>query len=197
MAPPLGQSCGTCFYAMTSAGIMRCHGSLPLTNNLDNWRSVDTADWCIQWSSDGSAVWPSPSIVGVATGALVYFMTAATPSGYLLCDGAAYLRVDYPALYAAIDVSFHIDADNFNVPDMRGYFARGLDLGAGVDPARVLGTTQADAFASHDHTYNEPTAAALEAGVNAGFGPGAAVTGATGGTETRPKNMAWRPCIKT
>lgn len=37
----------------------------------------------------------------------------------LECDGASYLRVDYPLLYAAIAAPYIIDPDNFKVPDLR------------------------------------------------------------------------------
>ena len=43
------------------------------------------------------------------------------PSGTLLCDGSSHLRVDYPALYAAIDTSYHVDADNFLTPAPPSY----------------------------------------------------------------------------
>ena len=41
------------------------------------------------------------------------------PDNWLPCDGAQYLRVDYPLLYAVIHPNFIVDADNFIVPDMR------------------------------------------------------------------------------
>lgn len=86
------------------------------------------------------------------------------PSGWLLCDGTAYLITAYAALAAAMGtlgtdgVSWNQTATPaagfFHVPDLRGAFVRGLDSGKGLDPARVLATYQADKFASHTHVQN-------------------------------------------
>jgi microcystin-dependent protein len=58
----------------------------------------------------------------------------AVPEGWLLCDGASYDTVDQAELFAAIGYLWGGLGSNFNVPDMRGRFARGTDLGAGNDP---------------------------------------------------------------
>lgn len=52
----------------------------------------------------------------------------------LSCDGAAYLKADYAALYNAIGTTFGGDSTHFNVPDLRGR----LLIGSG---AMVNGTT--------------------------------------------------------
>lgn len=62
--------------------------------------------------------------------AIPWFASAADggvpPDGWLICNGAAYLRADYPALFAAIgtlydlsfiNASYAITADYFRVPD--------------------------------------------------------------------------------
>jgi hypothetical protein len=103
----------------------------------------------------------------------------------------------------------------FTIPDLRGYFLRAFDDTAGIDPARTFGSTQGDAFASHIHfswdqgngnVWNTnvgsitvgPTVPGrlLNAGV-AGVSNGPSMTTtATGGTETRPKNISLLACIK-
>jgi microcystin-dependent protein len=45
--------------------------------------------------------------------------SATLPDTRLWCDGATYNRADYPDLYAALDAAFLIDADTFQVPDLR------------------------------------------------------------------------------
>jgi len=50
---------------------------------------------------------------------------------FLACDGASYSRDDYPILYEKLDAVYHIDADNFRVPDMRDRFM----IGEGNDNA--------------------------------------------------------------
>ncbi|MFY1921101.1 hypothetical protein ACOTCT_19625, partial [Achromobacter xylosoxidans] len=62
--------------------------------------------------------------------------------------------------------------------------------------ARVLASRQADAFRSHTHTYNGTTliAAGAGSGVNI-YGNYSGNTTATGGSETRPENVAFHPRI--
>jgi len=55
---------------------------------------------------------------------------------YLLCDGSAVSRTTYSALFAIIGETYG-EGDNsttFNLPDLRGRFARGVDGGIGNDP---------------------------------------------------------------
>src|SRR5262245_6184089 len=42
----------------------------------------------------------------VPTGAVVQYIDAAPPTGWLLCDGAAVLRATYPALFLKIGIAF-------------------------------------------------------------------------------------------
>lgn len=83
------------------------------------------------------------------------------------------------------------------LPDMRGEFARGWDDGRGIDTGRVLGSAQAGAIEAHIHTYQRAfSAAGASAAVAGASGEGSANTGSTGGTETRPRNLAVLYCIK-
>lgn len=114
----------------------------------------------------------------------------------------------------------------FNLPDSRGSFDRGWDEQRGLDSNRVFGSTQTDQNARHTHSGTTASAGAHAhtLGVNldrspAGdgnavfgdedyYGKGAlstasagahthAVTiGASGGTEARPHNVAFLPCIR-
>jgi phage-related tail fiber protein len=55
--------------------------------------------------------------------------------GWLLCNGANVQISAYKALFDAIGTAFGGDGTtNFNLPDLRGQFLRGVDSGAGVDP---------------------------------------------------------------
>lgn len=57
------------------------------------------------------------------------------PAGWLYCDGTSYAVLDYPDLFNVIGNNWGGDGGaNFNVPDLRGYFLRGVDEGTGVDP---------------------------------------------------------------
>lgn len=136
-------------------------------------------------------------------GAVQGFMLTSAPAGWLACDGSVVSRTTYADLFTAIGTRFGAGdgATTFGLPDLRGEFLRGLDGGRGVDPGRVLGSAQADELRSHTHTLNP--AIALEDGGTGG--PGGSTsgtasligpTGATGGAETRPRNVAVLYCIR-
>ena len=73
---------------------------------------------------------------GIPAGTMQMWAGAFTniPGGWLLCDGASYDTVAQAELFGAIGYLWGGTGSNFNVPDMRGRFARGTDLGAGNDP---------------------------------------------------------------
>lgn len=79
------------------------------------------------------------------------------------------------------------------LPDLRGEFVRGWDNSRGVDASRNLGSWQTDQIKSHTHTYVGPGA-----GTGNGYGQSSSTgtTGAFGGNETRPRNVAFLACIK-
>jgi microcystin-dependent protein len=139
---------------------------------------------------------------------------ANVPDGYLVCDGSVYAKADYPDLAALLGTTYGDPNDiggssitDFFVPDLRGLFIRGLNTGANswsntssIDSGRTLGSGQSDELKSHLHImkkYNR----------NAGSGTGIFAmddhgtdgsenTELTGGSETRPKNMAMVYIIK-
>lgn len=90
----------------------------------------------------------------VPAGTVVAFAGSAAPSGWLVCNGAAISRTTYAALFAVIGTTWGAGdgSTTFNLPDLRGEFIRGLDLGRGVDSGRVLGSAQASQNLSHTHT---------------------------------------------
>ncbi|ALR75851.1 hypothetical protein [[Enterobacter] lignolyticus] len=82
--------------------------------------------------------------------------------------------------------------------DMRGEFVRGWDNGKGTDPSRALMSAQTDAFRAHTHTavgmiYSYGWAAN---GPGKDYGNGTVTTSSTGGTETRPVNVAWNFIVR-
>ncbi len=120
---------------------------------------------CNTGSSSGGAG-PAPS------GAILAFGGSAAPDGWLICDGSAVSRTQYPSLFAAIGVA-HGSGDGattFNLPDYQGRFLRGVDHGAGRDPdaatrtaaspggnvGDAVGSLEDDAYASHTHGVTDP-----------------------------------------
>jgi len=141
----------------------------------------------------------------VPVGSITMHGANTAPTGWLECDGAAVSRTTYAALFTAIGTVFGTGdgSTTFNVPDMRGEFARGWDDGRGIDPARAFGSAQADEFEAHVHSVSPPVASS-EGGQGAtttgASGGGETITAydtaSTGGTETRPRNIALLYIIK-
>jgi microcystin-dependent protein len=161
------------------------------------------------------------SAIAVPSGTIVAYGSATAPAGWLLCDGTQYSGVDpkYVALYAAIGTAYGGNSTSqvFNVPDLRGRFLRGVNNGTTNDPdaaARTasqsggntgdaVGSLEGDAFASHSHLNGLPACSSTGSPFN-GLVVGNAATGnntfnssqATGGSETRPKNLTATFIIK-
>jgi microcystin-dependent protein len=139
-----------------------------------------------------------------AIGKVEYFATSTPPAGYIAADGAAISRTTYARLFSVIGVQNGVGngTTTFNVPDGRGVFIRGWDNGRGQDPSRVFAQYQADDFKSHTHdAINTNNLGSVLGRWNwADRGDNSSDTGnqvsATGGTETRPKNIALLACIK-
>lgn len=161
-------------------------------------------------------------------GAYGLFFMATAPSGWLKANGQAVSRTTYAALFAAIGTAYGAGdgSTTFNLPDMRGEFARAWDDSRGVDAGRAIGTSQAAAMLNHTHTgttsadgaHNHNATIASGAGATATFQTtsGTATTNSSliaatgththtvttgdpsagGGTETRPRNIALLACIK-
>jgi len=149
-----------------------------------------------------------PSGPGLSAGAVIYHASSTPPTGFIKANGTSLSTSTYAALFAAIGYTFGGSGGSFNVPDLRGEFLRGWDDSRGVDSGRSFGSAQADEFKSHTHTGSSLAAGTIwlsryqlsggtwpneRDGNTSGTG---SPTGATGGTETRPRNVALLACIK-
>jgi len=142
----------------------------------------------------------------VPAGTVIHTAAAAAPAGFLKANGAQVSRVDYAELFAAIGTTYGVGdgATTFKLPDLRGEFIRGLDDGRGVDAGRALGSSQADEFKSHTHSWTKPASPHNENETNGYIAGGmpavwldfTVTTTAAGGSETRPRNVALLCCIK-
>ena len=143
------------------------------------------------------AVWanttPTPS------GSVIAFAGLTAPTGWILCQGQAVSRTTYADLFAVVGTTYGVgdNATTFNLPDLRGEFIRGFDAGRGIDIGRTFGTTQTDMFEAHTHDVSYNTIAAGGTTRNSVFSAGlTSTTSSTGGTETRPRNVAMQYIIK-
>lgn len=108
---------------------------------------------------------------------------------------------------------------HLKLPEERGEFSRGWDDGRGIDAARSLWATQTQAIQAHTHGVTDPGhnhsnyignantggtnppaagdggAAGPFAGMNTASVTGISIQ-STGGTETRPRNIAALVCVK-
>ena len=115
-------------------------------------------------------------------------------TGWVLMDGRDVTGSDYDTIV--------FGGIGGNIPDARGQFLRGLDTSGTIDPdgaGRVVGDSQVDDFKEHTHTITTyDTAFGGSANIR-GYGASvrdAPSTNATGGAETRPKNIAVNIFIK-
>lgn len=136
----------------------------------------------------------------VPAGGVIYFAMNTPPAGWLKANGAAVSRTTYAALFAAIGTTFGVGngSTTFNLPDLRGEFIRGWDDSRGIDSGRVFGSAQAQAIQSHTHTAPTYSSDGVSTLIRSGSSPqaGTFTTDATGGAETRPRNIALLACIK-
>ena len=182
---------------------------LDTTSNELKIRNEANDGWIVMGRFDGNV-----NTAFTPAGAVMAFAQAGTPDGWLKANGLNVSRTTYATLFAAIGTTYGVGdgSTTFGLPDMRGEFARGLDDGRGVDAGRTLGSSQADEFESHNHaitsnfilgntdnTRNNSNQVADRGATNSNYDPNANPTytaANSGGTETRPRNVALLYCIK-
>ena len=138
-------------------------------------------------------------LTATPTGSVTAFASSSVPIGWLECNGAAVSRTTYAALYGVIGTTWGVGdgSTTFNLPDFRGEFLRGWDNGRAVDNGRTFASFQADEFKSHTHIFNSFNGGSLFPSASGTAGSSQSPTSATGGTETRPRNIAIMYIIKT
>lgn len=148
--------------------------------------------------------------------------TPLSARGYLVCDGSEVPVSQFYELFLAIGYQYSPSAGGgtFHLPDLQGYFLRGVDPAGKTDPdtgdrtlpdgtkGAVVGSVQPSAFQLHEHDYT-PSApsGATAAGTSGTVGAGTTATSAvvqgggpykplTSAQETRPINTAVYYIIK-
>jgi hypothetical protein len=154
-------------------------------------------------------------------GQVCFFAMEKAPPGFLICNGAIVSRIIYSELFAAMGTLYGPGDGyaTFQLPDLRGEFIRGLDLGRGVDAGRALGSYQSSAgaggglaqFESARNPYGENNGGGAENVPADGSWSGWRVTGrsldgddhhirmrnnpAVLGGVFHPRNVALLPCV--
>nr|WP_279653550.1 tail fiber protein [Pseudomonas morbosilactucae] len=153
-------------------------------------------------------------------GSMVAFPKGTAPAGFLEVNGGSWSIAAFPDLAAYLGTTFNKGdegAGYFRLPDSRGEFLRGWDNGRGVDAGRALGSLQSDELKAHPHynnlrtspvvnapsavtnygaASNVATSSVFETSTGSFAGAGNFPVSTTGGTETRPRNLAVMWCIK-
>ena len=174
----------------------------------------------IQHGLPVGAVIAFPGEILQQTGKLTAAITDLRYMPWMICDGSALLISEYPELFRVIGMLYGKQGeDHFLLPDYRGYFLRGVDLGHLRDPdARTappgpaadpggVGSTQMDALQDHQHDLTiSPTPVTAGEGPLKAAVPASSQTGfvcTTDGSprvsqkETRAINIAVNWLIKT
>jgi microcystin-dependent protein len=208
----------TCNFTTQISGSQCIGDSLAIINQ--NFSTLDSSVCAL--SSSFTATGPTDTN---PIGTVIYFAAQTPPPGYVECNGQYYPTDGVMStLFGIIGYTYgtgtNLDSLNrswFRVPDLRGQFVRGWDHGANVDSARTFGSNQADTYLNHTHSINDPGHKHKSVsgskvgqgqsgyGVN-DYGSPADTTSnttditinssTTGGSETRPKNVALLPCIR-
>jgi len=198
-------------------------GEAPLAGQEIQDNCIHEFIYC-SFLNGGSGAWllVNPVVTAIPPGSTMAYWggTGSPPNGWLYCDGSARSRTTYSGLFAIIGTHYGVGdgATTFNLPDTRNEFLRG------VSSTLTVGTKQSDEIRAHQH--NGTTNAAGEhthpIGVNsnsiaglsgiragntgpvgylssepAGFHQHTFTTNPTGGSETRPRNIAVNWIIKT
>lgn len=152
----------------------------------------------------------------VPIGAILDFPVNTVPAGFLICAGQTVAKEAYPELVAYL--TGDSAALSATLPDLRGEFRRGADLGRGVDAGRTVGSAQGDAIRNITGSLTFSSGAGIQASgsmggafTSLGTASLACSTGSSAGSklvgfdasgvvptasENRPRNVAVVPCIK-
>ncbi len=133
----------------------------------------------------------------VPAGTVVAFAGTSAPAGWALCNGSTLNRTQQATLFASIG-TIHGSGDGtttFNLPDYRGRFLRGADLGVGRDPDRTGRTAANPGGATGDAVGTvQPGATAMPGAAFASVGAGAhSHTLGAVGDHTHPQFVSANP----
>lgn len=157
-----------------------------------------------------SQTYGDPNRNVLPVGMICMFPALGIPNGWIACDGKSHDKRTLPELFNVIGYNYSVlkTGNDFQVPDYRGLFVRGLDYKRSDEPSHTFldplstrpldGTVQEDAFKEHSHSYNTFN---YESDSTSGgdYHAGESASGNTslaGGAETRPKNVVALYCIK-
>lgn len=159
-------------------------------------KKTDKIDAYTKRESDEKFALKTELTDGLPIGAYLSYPSQKTiPAGFLIADGRSLKKAEYTELFDVIGYTYGGSGQNFNLPNFAdGKFMRGIG-----GNAAALGQVQQDEIKSHTHGVGQQPG--IGQSNNGGSGPFAGSnnhiqSGATGGNETRPYNMAVVVIIK-
>ena len=159
-------------------------GELTLSSSTPSGNSVAASKGYVD------TVGAAATAAATLPGAIVMWGSSAVPSGWLECNGQS--TTGYPNLISIYGAT---------LPDLRGEFVRGWDHGRNVDAGRALLSAQEQDIQPHTHSYTTygrlTDRVSLNDITNFWRNTATGTTGSTGGTETRPRNVALMYIVKT
>ncbi|MEW3078549.1 tail fiber protein, partial [Escherichia coli] len=159
-------------------------GKQPLDETLTHLSGKDVAGLLAYLGlGEGSAL---------PVGVPVPWPSATPPTGWLKCNGAAFSAEEYPELAKVYPTN--------KLPDLRGEFIRGWDDGRGIDSGRTLLSPQDGSIEAHGHDYNgviyTSSGPSWANTTDAGHRAYSGFTSSYGGSETRPRNIAFNYIVR-
>ena len=156
----------------------------------------DKIDAYTKQESDNKFALKTELTDGLPIGAYLSYPSQKTiPAGFLIADGRSLKKSEYAELFNVLGYIYGGSGENFNLPNFSdGKFMRSIG-----GNAATLGVVQQDEIKSHSHGIGQqPGIGQSNNGGTGGFvGQNSYMqSGATGGNETRPYNMAVVVIIK-
>jgi microcystin-dependent protein len=188
-----------------------------LAVNASGITSNELADGAVVTAkiADGAVTQAKTSNMLLPSGAVMAFAMNSAPSGWLAANGDTIPNgsgtvqgktENFAVLYSLIGTTY---GSAGKLPDLRGYFVRGSGTNSDGTASGTFGAKQSDSFRAHKHNVVRPNSGSFhyvngsqQWAIGGGFQPytGAAMTpddnSLTGGSETRPANIAMLYCIK-
>jgi microcystin-dependent protein len=149
---------------LTVNGNVKTNGNIVASGNIESNQNLSVTG---NISAKGRVRDKTGIIMPV--GSVIAFAGEKVPDGWLFCDGSGKNVNDYKDLFDAIGYSWGNPGGNqFNLPDLRGYFLRGVSRESSADPDKnsrtsrnngnsgnKVGSYQNDDFARHSHGNGE------------------------------------------
>ncbi|MFE2006430.1 phage tail protein [Pseudomonas guariconensis] len=170
---------------------------------------MGAGDWWHLRSDGAGGWWPLGRLDSDALGRPVFETTTrVSPGGWGMLAGSTFNRADWPWLWDHAQQSAMLTteaarlgmeggwtsgdaATTFRVPEGRGEFLRLLDESRGVDPGRMAGSAQASQNLAHVHGFSSSVFVAAGGGASVLVTGSTLTTASSGGSEARPRSLAY------